>query len=104
MSDWPSKEELEQVNNRLSKSIASKPLPKDASNVDRIRYRLCEKFIVYKNSQKISQKVLAGKIGITESVMSKILHYHFEEFTIDTLLNYLSEIYPGIDLKVENAF
>ena len=78
MSKWPSQEELEQVSNRLSKSIASKPLPKDASSVDRIRYRLCEKFVIYKNSQKISQRELAEKIGINEALMSKILHYHFD--------------------------
>jgi predicted XRE-type DNA-binding protein len=103
MSNWPSREELEQVNKRLSKSIASKPLPKDASNVDRVRYRLCEKFVIYKNSENISQRELASKIGINEALMSKILHYHFEEFTIDRLLRYLSEIYPDIDLKIGKA-
>jgi predicted XRE-type DNA-binding protein len=103
MKKWPSKKDLDQVKKRLGKTLPSKPLLKDASNVDRIRYNLCEKFVIYKNSQKITQRELAAKIGINEALMSKILHYHFEEFTIDRLLRYLSEIYPDVELKVYQA-
>lgn len=103
MSKWPSRKELDQINKRLKKSMASKPLPMTATNVDRVRYRLCEKFITYKNSLNISQRELSSIIGINEALMSKILHYHFEEFTIDRLLRYLSEIYPDVDLIVEQA-
>jgi predicted XRE-type DNA-binding protein len=103
MNKWPSKKDLDQVKKRLRKTLPSKPLLRNASNVDRIRYNLCEKFVIYKNSQKITQRELAAKIGINEALMSKILHYHFEEFTIDRLLRYLSEIYPDVELKVYQA-
>lgn len=103
MNNWPSEEELEEVRNRLNKAMASQPLPKDASPVDRARFRLCEKFVIYKNSHRLTQRALAEKIGINEALISKILHYHFDEFTIDRLVKYLSKIYPDVDLKIDVA-
>lgn len=103
MSNWPSEKELETVRNRLNKSIASKLLPKDASPLDRLRYKLCEKFILYKHEHNLTQRDLALQIGINESLMSKILHYHFEEFTADRLIKYLNVIYPNLDLSVDIA-
>jgi len=103
MTKFPSKEELELVRNKLNDGPASRPLPKDASPVDRVKYRICEKFVIYKNTHKISQKDLAQKIGIDEALMSKILRYHFDEFTADRLIKYLNEIYPEIDVKVDVA-
>lgn len=55
----------------LSKSIASKPLAKNASTIDKIKHRLCKEFVVYKSLHQISQKDLAAKIGIDEALMSK---------------------------------
>lgn len=103
MTKFPSEKELEEVRNRLNKGMASRPLPKDTSAVDRAKFHLCEKFVIYKNTHKITQRELAKKVGVNESLMSKILHYHFDEFTVDRLIKYLSEIYPDIDLKVDVA-
>tara|TARA_Y100000590_G_scaffold428107_1_gene539079 strand:+ start:1566 stop:1877 length:312 start_codon:yes stop_codon:yes gene_type:complete len=103
MTKFPTDEELEIVRKELDQGLASRPLPKDASPVDRTKYRLCEKFVIYKNEHKISQKELASKIGIDEALMSKILRYQFDEFTTDRLIKYLNVIYPQIDVKVEVA-
>jgi len=103
MTKFPSKEELELVRKELGQGPASRPLPKDASPVDRAKFRLCEKFVIFKNSQKISQKELAQRIEIDESLMSKILRYHFEEFTTDRLIKYLNSIYPEVDIKIDVA-
>jgi len=103
MTKFPSKEELELVQKELDKGPASRPLPKNAPPVDRAKYRLCEKFVIYKNTHQISQKELAKKIGIDEALMSKILRYHFDEFTADRLIKYLNEIYPEVDVKIDVA-
>jgi predicted XRE-type DNA-binding protein len=100
---FPSDEELAEARNLLSKSIASKPLSKGASAVDKIKHRLCKEFIVYKSAHQITQKDLANKIGIDEALMSKILHYHFEEFTIDRLVKFLNVLYPNLDFKFDLA-
>lgn len=103
MNNFPSNKELEQITKKLSKGIASRPLPKDADNIDRIKYRLCERFVIYLNGQGVTQKALAKTIGIDEALMSKILHYHYKEFSVDRLIKYLSVIYPDIDLDISVA-
>lgn len=32
--------------------------------------------------------------------MSKIVHYHFDDFTIDRLVKYLSILFPKADLAI----
>jgi len=103
MTKFPTKKELEEVRNRLDNSVASRPLPPDASAVDRAKFRLCEKFVIYKNTHQITQRALAEVIGIDEALMSKILHYHFDEFTTDRLLKYLSILHPDVDVKIDVA-
>jgi len=100
---FPSEAELSDMRELLSKSIASKPLDKNASAVDKIKHRLCKEFIMYKNAHHLTQKDLAEKIGIDESLMSKILHYHFDEFTIDRLVKFLNVLYPKLDFKFDLA-
>ena len=103
MTKFPSSHELEQVRIQLDKSIASRLLPKNASDLDRHKFELCKIFVIYKNTHNITQRVLAEKIGIDESLISKILHYHLDEFTIDRLIKYLSKIYSKINLKIDVA-
>ena len=85
---------------RLDSVTASKMLPKNAEITEKIKFSLCEKFVIYKNRHNLTQKELACQIGIDPALMSKILHYHFEEFSTDRLIKYLSKIYSRIDLEV----
>ena len=98
MTKFPSKSELERVRNKLGKGPASRPLPKNERLVEGTKFRLCKKIVIYKNSNNLTQRSLSQKIGI---LMSKILHYHFDEFTTDRLIKYLSKIYAKIDVKVD---
>jgi predicted XRE-type DNA-binding protein len=102
MAKFPSKKQLDEARKKLDSGPASRLLPKDASSVDKVKYKICEKFVIYKNTKNITQKALAEKIGIDEALMSKILHYNFDEFTVDRLLKFLNVLYPNveIDLKV----
>ena len=103
MTKFPNKKDLEYARKKLSKGMASRPLSKNANPVERVKHNLCEKFIIYMREKKISQRDLAEKLGINESLISKIIHYHFDEFTTDRLIKYLSKIYPGVDIKVNVA-
>jgi predicted XRE-type DNA-binding protein len=100
---FPSDAELNEMREKLSKGPASKPIPKNASPVDKVKYQICKEFVVYKNSQKMTQKALAEKVGTDEALMSKILHYHIDEFTIDRLMKFLSALYPNAKVKIEVA-
>ena len=100
---FPPESELKKMRELLSKGPASKPLPKDAGPVDKIKHQICREFVVYKNTKKITQKALADKTGIDEALMSKILHYNVEEFTIDRLMKFLNVLYPHIQVKIDVA-
>ena len=103
MTKFPSEKNLEEARKKLDKSPASRPLAKDASIVDKTKFQLCEKFVIYKNTHKITQRALAKKIGIDEALMSKVLHYNFDEFTTDRLIKYLSALYPDIYFNISVA-
>ena len=63
-----------------------------------MKYQICKELVVYQNSHKITQKALTD-----EALMSKILHYNIDEFTIDRLVKFLSTLYPGAKVKIEVA-
>ena len=97
---FPSSDEIKQVLNELEKVEGTKLLSKNASNVDKIKFELCKNFIIYKQEKKLSQVELAEKINIDQALMSKILHYRFEEFTIDRLVKYLEALHKDVSVKI----
>ncbi len=100
---FPSQEELKEMRAKLDKGPASKPLPPHASAVDKTKHKICSLFIVYKREHNLTQVKIAKRLGVDESVMSKILHYHIDDFTTDRLIRYLTIIYPEVEVKVEVA-
>jgi predicted XRE-type DNA-binding protein len=100
---FPSEKELAKVRKELSKGMASRLLPDDASAVDRLKFELCEKFVAYRAKSGLTQKELAQKIGIDTALMSKMLHYHVDEFTVDRLMRYLAELHKNLKVSVKVA-
>ena len=103
MTKFPSKKDLDAARKKLNKGMASRPLSARANPIEKIKHNLCEKFVIYMREQKLSQRALAEKVGVNESLMSKIIHYHFDDFTTDRLIKYLSKIYPEVSIKVNVA-
>jgi predicted XRE-type DNA-binding protein len=100
---FPSEKELKEVREILEKGPAARPLPKDASPVDKAKHALCEEFVKYKNMHKLTQRALSERIGIDEALVSKIIHYSFDEFTTDRLIKYLAALYPKVEVKIRVA-
>jgi len=100
MTKFPSEKELKEARAALAKRPAARMLPANASSVERLKFSLCEKFVAYLLDNKLTQRELADKIGIDESLMSKIVHYNFDDFTIDRLVKYLSALFPKADLEI----
>ena len=100
MTKFPSEKELKEVRDDLEKGPASRMLSPNAGPVERLKFSLCEQFVSYLLEHKITQRELAEKIGIDESLMSKIVHYNFDDFTIDRLVKYLSILFPKADLEI----
>lgn len=87
----------------LEDAPGTKLLSKDASTGDMLKFDLCKRFVVFRREQELSQKALAEKLGLDPAQMSKILHYHIDEFSVDFLLSLIIKIYPKTDIKVNVA-
>lgn len=96
---WPSKDELREVLPILEKAEGSRGLHPQATMVERIKYDLCEQLVGYKLRNDITQKEMADKLAIDPALMSKILRYRFDEFTIDRLVRYLEILDIKVTLK-----
>lgn len=97
---FPSEKELAGVRERLSKGPAARPLPANAGPVERMKHGLCAEFVKYVNRKKVSQKQLAKELDIDEALVSKIVNYAYDEFTVDRLVKYLSVLYPHMNITL----
>jgi predicted XRE-type DNA-binding protein len=86
--------------------MSSRMLPENASTIEKIKFQLCEQFVAFKlENSHVSQKELAQIIGIHETILCKVLHYHFEKFTIDRLIKILETLYSkkGLEISIKIA-
>ena len=94
MTKWPKRKDIEEVLEKLdlNPELYSRAIPADAPLTDRLKRDICAEFIVYKREHGLNQRELAQKLEIGDALASKILRYHFGEFTIDRLVRYLEKL------------
>lgn len=83
--------------------IRGKPsgmLPPNASSLDRTKYDLCRRLLVYMHEHEMTQRELAKKLGVVESRVSEVLHYRIQKVTLDRLVKYHQTLDPKFALKV----
>jgi predicted XRE-type DNA-binding protein len=97
---FPEETELKDIRRRLSRGPASRPLPRDASPLQRAKYQLCEAFVDYCLKHRMSQRELAERLGTNESRVSEIVHYKIDRLTLDRLVKYHGKLNPKFTLKV----
>ena len=100
MTKFPSEKELKEARAALEMAPNARMLSPNSSSVERMKFSLCEEFVSFLLEHKLTQRELAERIGIDESLMSKIVHYNFDGFTIDRLLKYLSILLPKAEVKI----
>ncbi len=101
MTTFPSKEELKRVRKILSRATPCRPLPENATSIERLKYEICRQFVRAYNTDSVTQKGYAKKLGIDPAIMSKILHYHIDRFTVDRLFTYLEILHPNAKISVK---
>ncbi len=101
MTKWPSKKQLEKALEEIDASPSSRPLPDDASPVDRTKHAICTQLLIYMRSHRLSQQGLAEKLEIDKSLVSKIAHFNYGDFTIDRLIKYLAVIDPHLTIEIK---
>jgi predicted XRE-type DNA-binding protein len=98
---FPSEKELKSIRKKLEKVEASRMLPKNATKADKLKYKLCEKFVIYLMEHKMSQVQLAKKLKVDPSRINEIVKYRIDLFTVDKLMN-LAERLP-LEFAIEVA-
>lgn len=97
---YPKKEKINEVLAGIKDEDFSEVLAGDASNVDRTKYELCRKFVVYLRVHEMSQSELARRLEVDRSRINWIVKYKIENFTIDKLYELWAKIEPNFELKV----
>ena len=97
---FPREEELQEIIEIMEKTEPSRSLPPNASTVEKIKYKLCEKFVRYFLKNEISQAELARQINIDPSRINEIVKYRIDLFTIDKLINLAEKLDLDIKIKV----
>jgi predicted XRE-type DNA-binding protein len=97
---YPTNDQIEEILNAVSDDDFVEILPVNASNVDKVKYQLCKKFVSYILKEQITQAELSRRLGIDRSRINWIVKYKIEHFTIDRLYELLEKLDPSIELKV----
>lgn len=98
---FPSEKELKSIRGKLANAEPARTLPKSASKADQIKYKLCEKFVIYLLEEKITQLQLAKKLKVDPSRINEIVKYRIDLYTDDKLMDLAERL--QLDFEVEVA-
>ena len=96
ISFFPPEAELERICEEMSSPNyprANFALSPDATPLERSKYSLCKKILVYKQDKKLSAEKLAQKINLTVPETEDILFARINKFTLDRLMTYASNLF-----------
>lgn len=97
---FPSEKELKSIRTKLEKAEPSRLLPKNASKADRLKYQLCEKFVIYLNENHMTQAQLAKKLKIDPSRVNEIVKYRIDLYTVDKLMDLAERLELDFNIRV----
>ena len=100
MPKFPSDAELKEIRKIGAKAKGTLMLPPNASALDRAKWELCKQLIRHMRKKKLSQRQLAGILGVPESRVSEFCHYRLSKLTLDRLVRYYERIKPNVMFKV----
>ena len=97
---FPSERELKVIRKKLEKVEPSRLLPKNASKADHVKYKLCEKFVIYLTKKQITQVQLAKKLKIDPSRINEIVKYRIDLYTVDKLMALAEKLDLDFEVRV----
>lgn len=97
---FPSKEQVKKALKKLEKVQGTLPLPENPTPLEKFRYDIQQKFVIYKHEKRITQRQMAETLEVDEGKVSKILHNRLEEFSTDRLINLYIKLNPHAKLRV----
>lgn len=67
-------------------------LSKNATPLEKVKYKICERILTYHQDNDLSIEETARRIHLTTAETKDILHYHPSYFTFERLLTYLNRL------------
>ncbi len=97
---FPSERELTVIRKKLEKAEPSRLLPKNASKADLVKYKLCEKFVIYLTKKNLTQVQLAKKLKVDPSRINEIVKYRIDLYTVDKLMALAEKLDLDFEVRV----
>jgi predicted XRE-type DNA-binding protein len=80
--------------------LGSKVLGKNATVLEKIKYELCQSIVRYKRKEQLELKSVARLLKLDELTANKLLHYHIENFALDSLVSYVEKLNIPCQVKI----
>jgi len=80
--------------------LGSKVLGKNATVLEKIKYELCQNIVRYKRKEQLELKSVARLLKLDELTANKLLHYHIENFALDSLVSYVEKLNIPCQVKI----
>lgn len=85
--------------------IGTRLLSKDASAIDKMKFKVCRKILLIKKKYDLTNIQIAEVIGCDSPNVSRIIHCRIDNFTFDKLMNYYELLIESTDNKtIHRAF
>jgi predicted XRE-type DNA-binding protein len=97
---FPSDKEIKRVLKKLEKVEGNRVVGDEGTPIERLKFSICQKFVSYHQTTRITQKELSILLGIDEALVSKLLRNRIESFTLDRLLRFLEMIHPNYKIEL----
>lgn len=101
-----SKEEIGTILKRIRQpdyQRINKGLTLDATPIEKAKYEVCQNILRYRRENNLTEKELAQKTGIKPKKSNALLFCHIEEFTLDELVLYASELFSPFQIGIIEA-
>ena len=95
--DYPLEEEKKIIEELSSPNYfrCNMALPRNANPLEKSKYKLCKKILAYKQDNNLTTEQLAQRINLTIPETESILFARINEFTMDRLITYASNLFDS---------
>src|SRR5690606_8436272 len=97
---FPKKSKLNRVRKMLEEVEPVVSLSENATKVEKLKYELCRKFVIYLHEKKITQAELAKELKMDRARLNEIVKYKIENFTLDKLIEFTNRLEPNLEIVI----
>src|SRR4051812_11541656 len=93
-------EYLQEIEDPKNNREVNYSLPENSTLLQETKFSFCQEILGYKQDNNLTREQVAEKIGISKAEIEDILFCHIEEFTLDRLVSYASNLLEPVKVKL----